>query len=280
MRRPRPDINDDAPKPLPMIEPPRPMKVRRHPQTGAPIFQNRGGLGDYAQFNEPHQKYWQVQDVNRPMPGMMPVIEPPVEISTQTMIHNQDLARAICECLSCTTIQVKRPNWVEPPSNALMLDQSTTSDGITLTAGAPGAFVEVLRVVVPDRWYAVISHFGNMLEDAAAFANVEWQIRVNDRAMPFTQYTGGGVVVGGIFTAQLGDPANPTKLSMPVIAKYGDSIRLMARSTDGNQHTAYARFMGWLYSVANVDAGGDPCTPNGMIPLWTDGNYAPPNPIT
>lgn len=257
----------------PMVAPPERVRVTKNPMGGAPIFHGSkgGGMGDYAQEGEQHQRYWQVLQHNMPMPPQMPVISPPVPLDTQTVLNNQDLAKAICECMACTVIQTKAPNWVEPPSYALMVDQSTTADGITLPAGAPGAFTEVLRLQPPDRWYMVVSHFGNALEDDVAFQNVDWQIRINDRAMSFQQYLGAGAVLGGIFSAQLGDPVTPTRLAMPVIAKYGDVVRVMARSNNGAPHTAYARVMGWTYPIQNIDGAGDACQPTGMIPLWTDG---------
>lgn len=270
------DLN--GPQSLPMVAPPKRPGVRKNPMGGAPIFTNNPGFGDYAQTGEPHQKYWQVLNHNIVMPPQMAVIQPPAEIPTDIRINNQDLARAICECMACTTIQTKAPNWVEPPSSALMIDQSTDSAGITLPAGSPGAFTEVLRMVAPDRWYMIISNFGNAVEDDTQFPNVDWQIRINDRALPFQQYAGGGSVIGGIFNAQLGDPATPTKLAMPIIAKYGDVIRVLARSADNHDHLAFARFTGWTYPLANIDGTGDACSPTGLIPLWTDGGI-PPNPV-
>jgi hypothetical protein len=264
----------------PMMDPPERPRVRPNPRGGPPIQVGRPGLGDYAQEGEPHQRYWQVLKHNIAMPPQMAVIQPPVPVPTEVKISNQDLARAICECMACTVIQTKSPNWVEPPSSALMIDQSTTADGIPIPAGAPGAFTEVLRVVAPDRWYLVLSHFGNALEDDVAFQNVDWQIRINDRALPFQQYLGGGTILGGIFSAQLGHPENPTKLAMPIIAKYGDVVRLFARSNNGAPHTAFARFMGWMYPISMIDGAGDACSPTGMIPLWTDGGSGTVVPIT
>lgn len=256
---------------LPMMAPPSRTKVRPNPRGGAPIITQMGNMDDYAQQGEPHQKYWNVLEKNMRMPPQRPVITPPVDMPSDKVLDNNHLAKAICECLACTVIQTKAPNWVEPPSSSLMVDQSTPADGIPIPGGAPGAFTEVLRVVAPDRWYLVISHFGNNLESLAAFLGVDWQIRINDRAMPFAQYIGGGSVIGGTFTAQLGHPEDPTRLAMPVIAKYGDVVILLARSTDGAAHTAFARFMGWMYPIPMIDGAGDPCSPTGMIPLWMAG---------
>jgi hypothetical protein len=256
------------PQASPMFAPPARMKVRRNPNGGAPIFE---GVGDYAQQGEPHQNYWQILDKNMRMPPQRPVIIPPVPMDPGQTMNNNALAKAICECMACTVIQTKAPNWVEPPSSALMVDQSTTADGIPIPAGAPGAFTEVLRITVPDRWYLVISNFGNALEDDVAFQNVDWQIRINDRAMPFAQYLGGGSILGGIFSAQLGEPQNPTKLAMPIIAKYGDTVITLARSNNGAAHNAFARMMGWMYPISMIDGAGDPCSPTGMIPLWQGG---------
>lgn len=247
--------------PSPMIAPPGRPRVRRAPGSGAPIF-----FGDYAQQGEPHQKHWEIERPNVVMTPQQAVVTPPVEIPTETLISNQHLAQAISWALSCTMLQTKNPNWMEPPSESLMIDQSTDSSGIPILAA--GNWVEVLNLVVPDRWYMIISHFGNMLEDDAAFLNVDWRIMINDRPMPFQQYMGGGIVIGGLFTAQLGNPANPTRFAMPLIAKYTDIIHVHARSTNGVAHTAYARMMGWTYPVSNLDSRGDACNPTGMVPMW------------
>jgi hypothetical protein len=238
-------------------------------------------IGDYAQEGEPHQKYWQILKANVEFPPQMAVIVPPSSIPTEIAIQNNHLARAICECMACTVIQTKRPNWVEPPSESLMVDQTTTADGIPIPAGAPGAWTEVLRIVTPDRWYTVLDKIGNALEDDVAFTNVEWRVQINDRSHPFQQYLGGGIVLGGIFTAQLGDPSSPTKLSMPIMVKYGDIVSVQARSVNNEAHTAYARLVGWKYPVHTIEMAGDPCRPTGMIPLWTDGgSNGPPPPIS
>lgn len=260
-----------VPQASPMMAPPGRTIVKRNPRGGAPIIEHLGDMGDYAQQGEPHQNYWTILEKNMRMPPQRPVITPPIPMDPGQNMANNALAKAICECMACTVIQTKAPNWVEPPSSALMLDQSTPADGIPIPAGAPGAFTEVLRLTAPDRWYMVLSHFGNALEDDVAFTGVDWQIRINDRAMPFQQYIGGGSVIGGTFTAQLGDPSEPTKLAMPIIAKYGDVVRLLARSTNNVQHHAFARFMGWSYPISTIDGAGDPCSPTGMIPLWMAG---------
>lgn len=228
-------------------------------------------MGDYAQTGEPHQNYWRVVNHNIAMPPPRPVIQPPVAMPMEEVDRAKLLSMAICECISCTMLQVKRPNWMEPPSESAMVDQSTTSDGITIPAGAPGAWTELIRLSTPDRWYGIFNRFGNALEDDLAFTNVDWRILINDRPLGFSQYLGAGVVSAGIFNAQLGDPANPTTLEMPIITKYGDVLSVQARSVNAAAHTGYARVMGWMYHVRSIDGAGDACNPTGMVPLMMSG---------
>ena len=266
----RPAANASKPR-QPMVG--APLQVK-----GVPIGPVPQQMGDYAQEGEPHQKYWQILKTNVVFPPQPAVMVPPTQIPSEVVLYNNHLARAICECMACTVIQTKRPHWIEPPSESLVVDQSTTSLGILLPGGLPGPFTEVLRFIVPDRWYMVLEKIGNALEDDVAFQNVEWRIQINDRSHPIQQYLGGGVVMGGVFTAQLGDPANPTKMSMPLIAKYGDVVSLQARSRNGANHTAYARMMGWKYPVQTIEMAGEPCRQTGLVPLWVDGVDDPISP--
>lgn len=229
------------------------------------------GIGDYAQTAEPFQQHWNIMPGNMQMPGPSVVTQPPVPLDAQKVAEQQLQAKQIAQSLSCQSQPVKRGNWLEPPSDAIIIDQSTIASGIPLPG--TGALTTVLQVVVPDRFYAVIAQFGHELETDVAFQEVQWQILVNNNPMSFSYYDGTNVIPGA-FRAQLGKANTPTILACPVIAKYGDTIFLKAQSVNGAAHTAYARFCGWMYAVKSLDGAGsvsEDCQYTGVIPLLRGG---------
>lgn len=245
------DIRD--PQKLPMADKNGKPFRKRNPSEQTPSLMKGKGMGDYAQFGEPFQKHWDVEKPNIEMPPARPVIRPPIKIEERTATEYDYLANRIKQYLSCNLYYVKNPNWVEPPISAHGIDISTNSTGIAIPAGAPGAWVQILVYTVPDRFVGVIKGVGNALEDDAAFPNVEWQFRINDRPLSGFQTLGSAA---STLRIQFGDAANPFTLAMPIVGKYRDVIELRARSIDGNAHTAYARWVGWSYPVRTITNDG------------------------
>jgi hypothetical protein len=264
--------------PSPMSEPPE--KIGKNNGRKKPVGINdrrqTPGMGDYAATGNPHNTYWQSLEAVKSFSPPPPVMIPPAQVPSE-MVQNVNLmTSALVDAIACTPLLVKKPYWMEPPSDAVMVDQTTIASGIAVPA--TGAWVDILRVVVPDRFYGVICGLGNMLEDEAQFVNVEWQVRINNAPLSFSMFDGTNVVPG-VFRAQLGDPVDPTILRMPVIAKYKDTITLVARSLDAIAHTAYARMTGWMYAVRQIDGIGserEGCQYTGTIPLMSGGGTGAP----
>lgn len=229
------------------------------------------GIGDYAQAAEPFQRYWETMPGNMQMPGPSPITTPPVPMDPVKVADGQLQARQIADAISCQAIFTKRGNWIEPPSDAIMIDQSTIADGISVPLS--GAEVTVLTLTMPDRFYGVIYRFGNELETDVAFQNVQWKIIVNGSPLPFSFYDGTTVHTGA-FRAQLGKANTPVELAMPIILKYNDTVLLTAQALNGAAHTAYARMTGWMYAVKELDGAGsvqETCQYTGVVPLMRGG---------
>lgn len=238
---------------------------------GSPPKRKKNGMGDYASAAEPFQRYWETMPGNLKMPGPTPITTPPVRMDPEVVAKQQLQANQIMEALSCIALFTKRGNWVEPPSDAVMIDQSTIANGISIPAS--GVQVTVLTITIPDRFYGVIKFFGNELETDTAFQNVQWQMTINDSPLPFSFFDGTSVHTGA-FRAQLGHANQPSELAMPIILKYNDTLTLKAQSVDSASHTAYARMTGWMYGVKQLDGAGsvqETCQYTGIVPLMRGG---------
>lgn len=248
-----------------------PMTPRRDGRIPGRKVAQRAQMGDFMQFTEPFQRHWETLPGNVKMPGPAAIAMPPVPLNEQKVVEQQVQANQIAQAMACQVQPVKRGYWVEPPSEAIIVDQSTIASGIAIPAN--GALTTILQVVIPDRFYGVVSQFGHELETDTAFQQVQWQIMVNDSPLPFSYYDGTNVIPGA-FRAQLGKANTPTVLACPIIAKYGDTIYLKAQSVNGAGHTAYARFCGWMYAVKELDGAGsvqESCQYTGVVPLLRSG---------
>ncbi len=250
---------------------PLPMRAKAQNRIPSRRMMPRAQMGDFMSAPEPYQRHWESMPGNVAMPGPSPITMPPVPLDANKVAEQQLQANQIAQSMACQSQPVKRGNWVEPPSDAIIIDQSTIATGISLPG--TGALTTVLIITIPDRFYGVIQQFGHELETDTAFQQVQWQIFVNDGPMPFSYYDGTNVIPGA-FRAQLGKANTPTVLACPIIAKYGDTITLKAQSVNGAAHTAYARFCGWMYAVKELDGAGsvnEACQYTGVVPLLRSG---------
>jgi hypothetical protein len=127
-----------------------------------------------------------------------------------------------------------------PPSHLAPPFSSTPIDTRRVTVINIGPLAPVVQFQMPKGNYrGVISSFGQALENAAAFADVEWAILINGQ--PAQQFIS--------ITQQLMTISNILPLPSPILLRGGDLVVLAARAIAAPPHTATGRLVGWFYPV-------------------------------
>lgn len=143
-------------------------------------------------------------------------------------------------------------------------------------------------MIVPDRHIFVMSHFGHMLSDDTDFTRFEWGIEVNRSPRYIMSYPIQTLAFPWLipfpspplrFVSQIGNAAVPTKLPVPIIAKYGDWITIRVRNRAGVSATSniWWRVAGWLYPAPYLGQGCIP-TCEDMWPFCGPIKIKPPPP--
>lgn len=134
--------------------------------------------------------------------------------------------------------QVIRPEWLDPPKDAIPVD--VRSDPAILLPAA-SADTLVCAFQVPDRFFGIFVDFGQGLTNPALFGTVVWTLRVNNAAVQFYDR----------FTMQTGEFVRPTRFPSPIRAKYKDIISVVASNPGGVPVGAFARIRGWVFTTQN-----------------------------
>jgi len=145
------------------------------------------------------------------------------------------------ELLRRGAYRVQQPGWLEPTWSADPLDLCSE----TPVPLADGTEVVVVTYEVPDRHVASLRWFGHMLDDSAAWGEVIWTIRVNQK--PVRTYFN--------FVNQRGIYANPTRLAAPIKLKGKDVLEVVATG-GATAANAIARIQGWLVAAGAVTQDG------------------------
>ncbi len=217
-----------------------------------------------TRYEDPTQPYWDIllQSKAVTKPGMRPVVQFPKEVKVDPFISKlveeylePKLKKALDYLVGRLQKSVyfnKNPIWREPSITSRPIDVFNTSAGIALAA--PVGFTNIINVTVPQRTIAIIDRFGNSLENAAAFGDVEWRFATG--ATPGTPLRG-GITGYDLFSIELGSPANPTQLASQLIISQGTTFNIEARNNSGvTPHIAFARVQGWLHTFAFTTADG------------------------
>jgi hypothetical protein len=210
----------------------------------------KSGMGDiHDQTSDPGARYYENWPMERGGPIETPVAELreqiPEELKPLFFVLNR-VFREHEARLPGIVHNVQPQTHLSPQPTAISVDLFTDASGVTLPGGLPGTPTAVLTLDVPDRFVVVLDRFGNQLEDHLAVPNVRFSMQRN--RSPIRSY--------GNFNNQLGRFVDPTKLASPIVLKHTDEFRLYAQSTDGNDHTAFARLMGWAFAVKSISSEG------------------------
>lgn len=206
------------------------------------------GMGDlHDQTSDPGERYYESWPTSRARPGERPVMAPRRAIPEDLKGLYYVMTRAFQEheARLHRVVQTVQPHThLAPQITAISIDLFTNASGVTLPAtNAPQV---VLTLSVPDRFVVVLERFGNQLEDHTSFPNVRWSMQRN--RTPLRSY--------GNFNNQLGRFVDPTRFASPIVLKQKDEYRLVAQSTDGAEHKAFARLMGWAFATKTITSEG------------------------
>lgn len=212
------------------------------------------GLGDIQPRSvDPMEKYFDIFRGQTMLPRRKWIVQPewnprpiPGAELNQLLLEEHTLPRLWQQLadffvlLQRGEFHVKRPNWIEPPITAEM------EDLVSETAVVVGATnTDILSYTVPDRCIVSFQSFGHGLTLAAEFANVIWNIFVNQK--PIRTYQD--------FRLQRGTIVQPTPFPKPITLKGRDVFRVTAR-TAGAVVSAYARVPGYVIAPRIVTQDG------------------------
>lgn len=216
------------------------MAERQRPESGS--YHNMGDI--FREWEDQMESYWRhVTPGNRTLRPRFPQM-PKEDFGDDPQWRMlKAFAQYLKELMTCGTYHVTRPLWIDPPRTGRGLD-AFNNTGVTLPLA--GTVTTIITIDIPDRYVGILRWFGHELENPAAFAGVTWTMRINDR--PLEEYTG--------FTRQLGRFVDPTRLPQPLILPWQGRFTLEGASTDGADHTAFARFQGWMFPAREVTGDG------------------------
>lgn len=218
----------------------------------------RLGIGDLPnQATEPGARYYDTYNMGRARPMEKPVARmprpigklPPEAEKLRPLVEDvmvpalEKVLKENREKAQCQTYFTQPTTWLAPPVTAISIDIFTQSRGVVIPGG--GNPQPIVSIDVPDRFVVVLQSFGYELEDHLAFGNIRMSMQRNK--VPIRSY--------GDFDVQLGRFVDPTKLGAPIILANKERFRLQARSTDSNEHTVFARFIGWAFAVKATGDG-------------------------
>ncbi len=194
-------------------------------------------LGDIATRQvDDDQPYWDLLEGQRVFPETSPVLSPRVLNIDPVAIKG--LSEILCNDIINESLFWKYPgNWIKPPITARNLDLFSDCAGVNLPAAAANQTV-LLTFRVPDRHIALFTRFGQALEDATAFDDVEWEFAGTEFEPAYSPP----------YLGQIGSMLNPYEFPMPLLRKGGETITILARNTGAGAHTAFARLVGYLWA--------------------------------
>jgi hypothetical protein len=146
-------------------------------------------------------------------------------------------------------IFVRKPNWIDPPVSAKLIDIYTNP---VVTVAAAATNVDVLTYRVPRGALAIITSFGNDLESIAAFNQIIFRIlHKNIITFPTTDWNAAGTKLNTLreFQRKLGNVECPCRFPMPLIFRGPGEFIVQVDNQDVVAHDVEARFQGWEYTV-------------------------------
>jgi hypothetical protein len=143
-------------------------------------------------------------------------------------------------------LTARPPSHIAPPFPARCIDCFNDVDLPGNTMYAAAGFVKLCCVTIPKgRWRGVVVDFGQALESAAAWLDVEWRVTLNGD--PYPPYVG--------IRRQLWDSILRSK-TCEIHLMPQDTLCLEAKSLSATPHHAFSRVFGWYYPVRSETGGG------------------------
>lgn len=150
------------------------------------------------------------------------------------------LSRFLEETFRNFPLNARPPSHIEPPFKALPIDIFPAAVNVVIPAGAPGAWTTVVTFLLSaNRHRGEIHALGQSAESGAAFADLEWRVRIDGQ--PYDPYTS--------ILMQLWQMVPPTPLCTPIHLRPDQTIDIQARSVAAGPHQVRARICGYFYPV-------------------------------
>jgi hypothetical protein len=204
------------------------------------------GLGDIGMKNlDPLDRYFDI--INNPavLPRRPWNVKPDREkVSIPGMDGFQALLEKIWEpdqwqmlvdflkLLKSDVLFTKKPNWLEPPITATQ-NELISETPVAILAAA----TDILKYTVPDRCVAVVTAFGNALDNPVLWGTVVWNVLVNNKPVKNWQD----------FLLQRGMIYNPTKLTLPFVLPPNAVFEVTAKSVSAVN--GFARCSGYVFPL-------------------------------
>jgi len=214
-----------------------------------------GRLGDIqTRDRDPLETYFDIlrQGVSLPRnrwivpPEWCPPSIPGVE-ALQRFYEDHQLPRQwqllmdLWQKFQCGTFYVKRPDWIEAPVTARIIDLRNETAHLVTPVDTL-----VVSFTVPDRFYGTLQGFGHVLTNPASWGFVVWNIRVNNEPIPAFQD----------FLQQIGDTKAPTLWTSPFRVTPLQVVTVTARNPAGPATSAFVRLTGFQFPAKVVTQDG------------------------
>jgi len=208
------------------------------------------GLGDIPGLEfDPHQRR-EIQEHGQLGPEYNEIIRADRKpLAPDVKDDIAEKARLFTDVLFFSKIFVRRPNYLDPPLSAKLID-IYTDPFVTVIAGATDQLI--LRYSVPKGAVAVVKKMGNDLDTPAAFPLVTWRLQfalVNKT--PNTRWFDSTATQQQTFinfNRQIGDPTCPCPLPMPLVLFGPGFFEIRADNPDIVAHDLEFRFQGWEWT--------------------------------
>lgn len=204
------------------------------------------GLGDIGMKNlDPLDRYFDI--INNPAvlprrpwnvkPGKEKVLIPGMEGFQQLLekVVQPDQWQMLVDFMTLLKTDVfftKKPNWLEPPITAT--ENELISEDPVAILSTP---TDIVTYTVPDRHVAVVTAFGNAIDDPTLWGTVIWNVLLNEKPIKNWQD----------FKRQRGMIWNPTRLVFPFVLPPNSKFRVTAESASAVD--GFARCSGYVFPL-------------------------------
>lgn len=221
------------------------------------------GLGDMAWKGEdPLETYFDLVRQGVQLPRQKWIVQPEWNPLQECQIPGMEAIQKLIEChglprlwqlltdlwtkFQCGTYFVKRPNWLEPPITARVLDLRT-ENCVTVVPGYGSDMETIVQTLAfPDRYVGTILGFGHAVNDPVAWGTLKWSLKINDAPLPCYQD----------FVQQIGELHAPTMFPSPSKIKHGDVFTVTVKNPGNVAYCVFSRVYAFMFPSKMLSQDG------------------------